>query len=182
MKYSHFFRGHFHWCFFGHVWGNLGKNLSHPQKFAGSYTYAPNTVSSVTMRFSDCPWPATFNVILYTSCLPEFWPRGAFLWVWMLWSVSARKLSPKFSLSLNNWFLREIDFYNLDPLLDGTPCCLIHWSWKIRRWIFRYDSSGIQKLGLIWFETIAIWNGYIFLEHRAFAVLCMGVEIRSCKT
>jgi len=25
--------------FFGQIWGNLGKNLSHPQKFACSYTY-----------------------------------------------------------------------------------------------------------------------------------------------
>jgi len=25
--------------FFGQVWGNLGKNPSHPQKFACSYTY-----------------------------------------------------------------------------------------------------------------------------------------------
>jgi len=25
--------------FFGQVWGNLGKNYSHPQKFACSYTY-----------------------------------------------------------------------------------------------------------------------------------------------
>jgi len=34
-----FFEVIFFGVFFGHVWGNLGKNPSHPQKVA-SYTYA----------------------------------------------------------------------------------------------------------------------------------------------
>jgi len=35
-----FFGRSFSLEFFGQVWGNLGKNHSHPQKFACSYTYA----------------------------------------------------------------------------------------------------------------------------------------------
>jgi len=26
-------------CFFGKVWGELGKNLSHPQEYVSSYAY-----------------------------------------------------------------------------------------------------------------------------------------------
>jgi len=33
MKYSRFFGGNSFGVFFGRVWGNLGKNPSHPQKF-----------------------------------------------------------------------------------------------------------------------------------------------------
>ena len=32
------FGGHFLWSFFGQVWGKLGKNRSHHQKFAYSHT------------------------------------------------------------------------------------------------------------------------------------------------
>ena len=35
---SSFFGGYFFWTFFRQVWGNLGKNPSHPQKFTCSYT------------------------------------------------------------------------------------------------------------------------------------------------
>jgi len=45
MKCSRFLEVIFFGVFFGQVWGNLGKNPSHPQKFACSYTYAQNTAS-----------------------------------------------------------------------------------------------------------------------------------------
>jgi len=38
MKCSHFFGGNSFGVFFGQVWGNLGKNPSHPKKFACFYT------------------------------------------------------------------------------------------------------------------------------------------------
>jgi len=37
-KCTCFFGDHFLWNFFRQVWGNLGKNLSHPPKVACSYT------------------------------------------------------------------------------------------------------------------------------------------------
>jgi len=39
IEMKNFFGGHALWIFFGKVWGNLGKNLSHPQNFACSSTY-----------------------------------------------------------------------------------------------------------------------------------------------
>jgi len=41
LKSLDFKRGHLVWSLFDQVWGNLGKNTSHLQKFACSYTYAP---------------------------------------------------------------------------------------------------------------------------------------------
>jgi len=40
IEMKSFFGGHALWSFFGQVWRNLGKNLSHPQNFACSYTYS----------------------------------------------------------------------------------------------------------------------------------------------
>jgi len=34
---------------FGRVWGNSGKNLSHPQKFACSYTYSLDSFKEANM-------------------------------------------------------------------------------------------------------------------------------------
>jgi len=36
---SFLFGGHFLWSFFGYVWENSGKNPSHPEKIACSFTY-----------------------------------------------------------------------------------------------------------------------------------------------
>jgi len=42
-KYSRFLEVIFG-VFFGQVWGNVGKNASHPQKVACSYTYVQGLV------------------------------------------------------------------------------------------------------------------------------------------
>jgi len=55
------FGGHFLWSIFGHVWGNLCINLTHPQNFACAYTYAWNN-----HRFWSRP-----NV-----CWSEAWPSA----------------------------------------------------------------------------------------------------------
>ena len=35
--------------------------------------------------------------------------------------------------------------YNLDPLLHGTSCCLIHWSWEIKLWSSDYCMIYLEN-------------------------------------
>ena len=46
--------------------------------------------------------------------------------------------------------------HNLDSLLHGISCCLIHWRWVLKLWSSNCDLSGKQAPGLIWYEMIAI--------------------------
>ena len=115
------------------------------------------TAHSLNVVFCrDWMWPATatINVIQYTSRFPEFVQDA--LYCEPGWSVSACKVPPKLSLSLDNWFRREIGLCNLDPLLHWISRCLIHWSWKIKLSSSSYHLPGKQKPGLIWYEMIAI--------------------------
>jgi len=128
----------------------------------------------------DWQWPAAanFNVILYTSRLPEFVQEE--LYCESGWSVSAWKVPPELSLSLdNNWFRREIGLNNLDPLLHEIYCCLIRWSWEIKLWSFNYDLFGKQKSGLIWYETIVIIKWIHLFASYVFSLWCQDVVLKN---
>jgi len=99
---------------------------------------------------TDCgrpPRPSMLN--LYTSRPPGF-VQGARCCE-IGWNVSAWKVPTKMSLCLDNWFLREMGLYNLDPLVYEITCCLIHCGWELKLWSSDYDLSGKQKPGLIWY-------------------------------
>jgi len=95
---------------------------------------APNIVSQSGYDILSCltvTGHCDFIVILYTSRFPEVVPE---LYCELGWSVSARKDPPKLSFSLDNRFRGGRSPDNLDPLLHGLSCCLIHCSWEIKLW------------------------------------------------
>ena len=67
---------------------------------------------------------------------PEIWVRAP---------QPCWKIPPKFSLSLDNWFRREMGLYNLDQLKMGKKTLELN-----------YDLCGRQKPGIIWQKIIAI--------------------------
>ena len=89
-----------------------------------------------------------------TECIPEFVQKV--LHCESGWNASAWKDPPKNPLSLDNWLRHEIGLCNLDPLLHGISCCLIHWSCEIKLWSSTYDLPAKQKPGWIWSKMIAV--------------------------
>jgi len=118
----------------------------------------PNIVSQSRCD-SLCPdWTlpatATFNIILYTSHPPEFVRETHYCEsAECFYLESSSEIVVEF---LDNWFRREIDLYNLDPLLHGISGCLIHRSWEIKLWISNYVLPGKQHTQLIWYEMVVI--------------------------
>jgi len=96
------------------------------------------------------------------------------------WSVSAWKVPLKLSLSLENWFHRKMDLYNLDPLLHGISCCLIHWSWEIKLWSNNQGCGAVAKLHCSgsWTLLVIIWLRLLFVFTHLFSVvlMCFPVE------
>jgi len=118
-----------------------------------------------------CVAPWKFSLLGQTSCwfllrlfqtlfhihIVIFCPgHGRLLRTWMLsCPLLSHWICPEAFLC-GNRFRHEIGLCNLDPLLHGISCCLIHWSREIKLWSANYDLPGKQKPGLIWCEIIAI--------------------------
>jgi len=110
----------------------------------------------------------TFNLIGYTSCLPEFVQEA--LYCESGWSVSVWKWSPfKIVVECGQPISSRKGLYILDPLLHGISCCLIDWSCEIKLLSSNYDLPGKPKSGLIWYEMIAIMKWIHSLDHPAWS-------------